>query len=162
LAQKKINKYVLKYEKQQSETAAGERGGPAITKRLLDEQGRAITNWKQLRTAIWAKSLIELLLVHDAATEQRWTKCKPAPESEAPRGGNNRLVNKLPEYIAQNSGLQMLLALGEDGSTGVHPLTKQSCDFKVTTSWIERTFATCESRNKSLFAHGHQMITKTQ
>jgi hypothetical protein len=163
LAQKKIDKFVLKYEKQQSETAAGERGGPAITKQLLDEQGRAITNWKQLRTAIWAKSLIELLLVHDAATQQRWTKCKPAPESEAPRGGNNIEPNKkLPEYVAQNSDWQMLLALGEDGSTGVHPLTKQSCDFKVTTKWIKRTATTCESRNKSLFAHGYQMITKAQ
>jgi hypothetical protein len=158
LAQKKIDKYVLKYEKQQS-IAADERG-LAVTKQLLDEQGRAITNWKQLRTAIWANGPIELLLVHDAATQQRWTKCKPAPESEAPRDGNN--IGKLPEYIAQNSGWQMLLALGEDGSTHVHPLTKQSCDFEVTAKWLKRTATICESRNKSLFAHGYQMITKAQ
>jgi hypothetical protein len=76
--------------------------------------------------------------------------------------GSDNGASAGPEFISQLSGWQMLLALGENGSAGVHPLTKQNCDFPVSTEWLNRTSKTCDSRNKSLFAHGYHMITKAQ
>jgi hypothetical protein len=139
VAQKKIDKYVLKYEKQQTEQAhaasdgagAGAGAGAALSKKLpplqkhlLDNEGRAITTWLQLQTAIEkGGDALELLLVHDATTEQRWKECaaRPAPVVPKEAEADNKMKGEgeaLPQYIAMLTGFQLLYALGEDGFDG--------------------------------------------
>jgi hypothetical protein len=150
---------------------------------LLDHRGRAIQNWKQLRVAIvdcQEHGALELILVHDAQTEEKWKECKPAPQKtainakkaqstsagagagEGAGGEEKEEKGSLPAAIDLLKGYQLLYALGEDGSPGAHPRTDQKCDFKITGKWLGEAAGTCDSRNESLFAHGYHMISKAQ